>query len=524
MISKEKILFKISLVLFFLFDASVLVARELVSEQQFMNLFQHYIAASASPVDENQYADAPVADLALVVFPGILGEFYAKTGTFTDVRDKMATLSTPIMRRWNEYRLHSHPLQLPAYDLSRTTLNDSGLGTHHYPLSELFDIFALPADGRLIHVIIFRSPVFSLETFGSQDVAAARYDERLNALFEELGWQPRSIAFLGYSLGSATAYLTLEHIEANQRKWRQNIHSLTSLSGTTYGIRLADAALCRIADAPGLYCELINALFKLQGDLRYVGQKPEQNDFQKRLTLLARPDIVTYNNAIWLRAAASISAILYKYRSFNANLGPLLQELRGLVDGGKLGAAGKIAINVTTTDQRMLADYDQNIKRFKLLLTNARQGVEEMSTQTRRDWFQTHKPFPYPLILHELQALMPEDVSQAESYSFNPDMVDYKIIRENLNMHKKMTGSPAMDGWVGIDERSADLELGHRLNPSWDRQYSGYSYLGTLKTDHWGLAIPSAIPQKGSPPLTHPFPRDALLQALAHTLLLEHLN
>jgi len=85
-----------------------------------------------------------------------------------------------------------------------------------------------------------------------------------------------------------------------------------------------------------------------------------------------------------------------------------------------------------------------------------------------------------------------------------------------------MTGFDSMDGWVGLDESCNDPLRYPGLGICRPETRQPFSCWGVFPTDHWGLGIPNAIPQKaGATPSVHPFPRQALLQAISHALMIE---
>ena len=491
---------------------------ELLDAGAFRDLFEQY---RRNPGSAAAGASLATADLTLVVFPGILAEFFTKA-SFSDVRQNMQGVSSLEVEAWRQYCTRADQARLLVNDLRATTIKDAGMGTVSRPLCDFIDLFAMPASGKRVHVIVLKSPPFSLETFGDLTVTGQRYEERLNTLFSELGWVPRTLSFVGYSLGGTVGYEVLEQISIHQRPWKGRIKAFVALAGIIHGNRLADIALGRLPGAPGLYAELINALWDLHNGLERVGQERGRNDFEKRLILLGHPGAVLRNSALWMRTIQRLTETLWNYRELNSGLNDQLLAILQTVDLGKLGEAGHLGLDALTSETRWLADYDQNIKRWQLFLANARRVVEQISTTEREEWFRSHPLEMDGMVIHEVHADMPEDPAQAESYSFDTEMVDYQLIRDNLRVHKIMTGFDSMDGWVGLEESCNDPARYPARSPLRPEARQPFSCWGVFPTDHWGLGVPNAVPQTtGSKPVVHPFPRQALLQAVSHALMIE---
>ena len=489
----------------------------LVDEGRFADLFDRYRLQA----NDDIYAPANVdlsssADLAIVVIPGIIGEFLPNI-PFADVAEAMRGVSTPVVRKWRSLVADPRQPTMPAFDLGSTTLKDQGLAVKQQPLGRLMDIFALPIDDRVVHVIVLKPPLFSLETFGDTDVSAMRYVERLDRVFSALGWTPDRIALIGYSLGTTTGFSMLDLIRRKQYAWSNHVRAFVNVAGTVYGNRITDIALGLVPGVPSVYNEYLNTLSALGEKLQYVGQTEEMTPGRKRLQVLIRPDIVTRNNLTWTSTVAGFANISLHYHDLLGSAGGIL----GSADIAKLVKSGNYLLDILTDNKKFVVDYDRNIKRWKLFLIGGRTAISQMTTPSRVAWFKNHEPFPAGMIFHDISAQIPEDPALIKDYSYDPRMLDFQVVSSNLRLNKTLTGFQQMDGWVGSHEKGFDPERAEEINPAWEASRFPHSTLGTMMTDHWGIVFPWALPTRGPVQLIHPFPRNAFLKAIGKTLLLE---
>ena len=446
--------------------------------------------------------------LTFLVFPGILGEFIPNK-PFDDVAQQYASVRSPLVDAWKAL----DPLAFPCV---HTSLALSGESDHleetHSPLRELFTVFALPEtkESPGADVVVLKAPLFSLETLGDMRALGPRYAMRVAKLWEALQYTPDHIVLIGYSLGVIPA---LDFVYASQaQEGAAPISHLISLSGILYGSAVADEALGYSSASTSIYREWVREVWSLHETLEPL---EAQSSVGKKLATLAR------NQAAWSRFLADFARVSVTRSGELGQLGDLGKKLLSEMDQGKVLRGLGFTGSLLTEHGQWIRAYNRNIRRWRLFLEQALSAFDQLSTRGRQQWFESHEPLPSSLRFISVSAVMPSEVLDEPSRSrltqaFNPRMLDFLFIRENLRMHQTLTKVQAMDAWVGIGESRYDPKVTCLLAQAWCAAEFPHEWWGVLNTDHWGIAIAKALPQKGV--ILHPFPRAVFLRAAAAAL------
>jgi hypothetical protein len=379
-------------------------------------------------------------------------------------------------------------------------------------LRELFTIFAIPEtrDSPGADVVVLKAPLFSLETLGDMRHLGPRYVQRVARLWSALGFTPEHLVLVGYSLGIIPA---LDFVYASQGlKDFVPAEEVISLSGLIFGSAVADEALGYGQRASSLYRDLVENLWKLRQNLKPL----EGNEsIEKRLLT------IHLNQIAWMRFLAHFSRDSVRHTEELRPLTEFGSSLLEAIDPQKVLQGMGFFGALLTENGQLVQAYNRNIRRWQLFLEQARIAVDQLSTRGRQKWFQERGPLPSSLKLISVSAMMPNEVLWDQSRSpvaaaFDPRMLDFQFIRENLRMNRDLTEIRHLDGWVGLGESRYDPLVSCRWAPAWCSARFAHEWWGVLNTDHWGLSIAQALPQREE--IKHPFPRDVFLRAAARVL------
>lgn len=500
-------------------------------------------------VNNNEKIIAPQLSAAqpitLVIVPGIFGEFI-DTRAFEELfaRAKDSGLN----KRWFERlknlpncRLHSDIQCDQTTSLADLTLQPQSSDAKLSELKELLSISSIDNEqGQpLIELVLFNTPLLSLESLGDIKSRAATFNRRLEKYFSLMG-TPKNIVFIGYSRGTMIGLEMLS--QSLVRPWLQNVHSFVALGGVIYGSHLADHAfnIHNLNPEPKL-TQQMHLIEKLLSTLKLEDDETLKSDgFLNPFTQGAERLVRRWHNTkAWhqfLSAyAQSEGVVLTDTQSLNNFFSKLQQDqqstdpsaIQGLVMNfavkfGLLpGAPNDFKTWLTAPYNLISKDYSLNIKRFRILVNSALTAAKELTTPARVEWWQTHSLPIQDIHYYSLAATLTEPESHSEEsllaksqISYNPTSADYKLLIQNYRDFIKASGFLLNDSQVAVHRATFWPQLNAKLNSNNAGMQT--TSLAVFGAHHWSLALRQVNKNKDGS--MDKFPREALIKALAIAL------
>jgi len=429
----------------------------------------------------------------VIVVPGVFGEFI-KTRAFEEV---FANEASSFHRTWLNAVQSS---QDPA--LTQDTY--FSLDANSNVTAKLLDLMSVAsiddADGHpLVNALLFNTPRFSLESLGTSPSISAIFSRRLSKFFALMG-VPSRIVFVGYSRGTSVALDMLAEASTRQDAWVTHVGTMVSLGGVVFGSDLADQA-----NVPGSDTNREIVLVRaLHDELQVPGDDA---------SLFGTMHIAAENTAAWAAFVAQLALInpsftpaslarMAYYSDVTSSLGIIMQFWQDL--------------GLTS----FVTGYSANIVKFKKLVQAVLEGVDDLTTPTRLAWWRSHA-LPTNVRYLTLAATMSDPAAKGEAdlvnspVGFNPTAVDDQLLRNNYASFKAATGFALNDSQMALHKTIFWPGLIASLSPGGAHLDTGF--LGIAGTHHWGLAL--RIVNENADGSVNPFPRAALLKALAYTSL-----
>lgn len=487
---------------------------------------------SESEGDSSEVDFSEENELTIFIVPGIFGEFI-ETKVFQEVlrEGEESELSKEFVKRSKESKLTSL-----RFDLDKFTLDKTQSPSVETPLHELFKVVPLENNGQKVTVVWFTAPSFSIETLGNMSYVSSRYIDRLHKFFKLMPELQKNIAFVGYSRGTLVALDLLAKARSENISWLPNLRAMVSLGGVTYGSDIADLTFCEDPGATDAYpkCKTVAALERLIDSFELIGQTPDMS-YRKRLRQ-ARKNLpkIAANNKRWL------SFIRDTKNSPQEEEVQLVEEdednnaFRSIYNffknddiktfiGFDLSSVFGLVIKTTFESFHLptyFSDYDQRKKRFSWTIQLILQGARQLQTSSRLEWWRNNEVPTEGVKYYAISATMaPESSTLASSsYGFNHGSLDHKMLVDGYNDYLARTGFEFNDSQVSGHKVWFWQSLNERLNPYYKENPMNTSVLGILGTHHWGMALENANKmeaKRGDETPVNPFPRKALLQALA---------
>ena len=208
--------------------------------------------------------------LTIVLVPGIFGEF----------------IDTPI---YKELMLNQSSSQKKLWMEKSKGLTDTHFSTEKYgatvtaenslkqvPLSDLVLVSSIDdVDSKpLVKVILFMTPVLSLESVSDISEVSRIFIRRMDAYMKVMG-VPENLAFLGYSRGGMIGLDILAQAYAKQKTgasvpWLAKVRGMVAVGGVTYGSDLAD----QLENPEMIITQQLNAAKKLAQSLELTTSNP----------------------------------------------------------------------------------------------------------------------------------------------------------------------------------------------------------------------------------------------------------
>ncbi|MBC7659011.1 MAG: hypothetical protein H7249_04820 [Chitinophagaceae bacterium] len=445
------------------------------------------------PVEEGRSAQ-PVT---IVIIPGVFGEFINDL-PFNEV---LSNKTSAFAEKWAQ-AIADHPATDPVYDFETMAETD-------HSLSEIIEAASLDdAQGRSLVRVLYMKPLyFSLESLGTLEDARTRYLRRLGKVWDVLGPQP-NVYLLGYSRGVNVALAMLNTAEKTPSAypWYKNVKGVVSLGGTLYGSRLAE-----VATTPG---QAFYAEFQRIRDLA-----DELTPISSQLSLPGRITAIAKNTLAWARAERDLLVVA---TTIGIPKGLILEHIESDLPNkyALTTMIKKFAFEKFKIGQS--AEYSNNIKRFKVLVEKAAEGIQSLTPKNCLGWLKTHT-IPAQLKYYVIQGTMADPSTMLggvsplikNSPSFNTRALDYKLIRWSYYQTYAYSGMAINDSQVSPDRSVFWPSLHTALNPAQAPFRS--ALLAVVGTDHWGMSFPVAFESKNNE--VSLFPRTILLKTLGAFLI-----
>lgn len=425
--------------------------------------------------------------ITFVLVPGVFGEFI-KTRAMEEILERTASSSSKAFAKAyaantdNDAKMDSH-FSLDAFKVVEKPLNDL------VTTASIDD-----SDGRpLVQIVAFQTPMMSLETMGRNDDVTKNYLRRLNKFFKING-TPENIVFLGYSRGSSVGLNMMSY--AKEEAWFKNVRAFVALGGVLYGSDLADQI--HVKDSKSQ--RQLQALDELLALLKPL------DDVQ----ILKRPGVVAANTAAWGRFAKDMATIDPQFAKST------LSNSKGTDMRSMFAIVKDLWRSLNLND--FFADYSENIHRFLRLGNAMRDAVNELTTQSRLDWWRQHTVPTNKVTYYALAATMADPdtakmgVSNARSaVSYGAESTDYRTLLSGYRDFEKSTGFSLNDSQVALHKSFFWPEIHTRINAA--QAPMNVKFLGVLGTHHWALALRVVSEMKDGD--INPFPREDLLKSIA---------
>ncbi len=499
--------------------------------------------------------------ITVVIVPGIFGEFIP-TRAFEDIFTKEKS-SASYQKFQNDLVAKGECRTGDEVQCDKTTLMKSmtlapeNSGEQVEGLGNLISVTDIEKTN--VRLVLFNTPMLSLESLGDIKDRAAIFNRRLKKFFQLEGI-PKNIVLVGYSRGTPVGLEMLSQAMQERNPgspWLAHTRGLIALGGVTYGSSLADVAVNAAHDAkPNKTAVEVAAAQQLVDSLQLVDDAtlkrdyPVLDDFALESVRVMR---VTENMAAWYKFLTTFSqaeqisgpaALFAKIKDtvaqsrgtdvtstialalkFAGQYG-LLPDMQYQSLSDALEHAPQIAQELLKAGQGFISQYSLNIKRFKALVTAARVGAVGLATAERKTWWQTHQIPTQGIRYYSIAASfgVPTDAADVAGQElaqsqiiYNMVSQDYLMLRQNYLDYAHVSSHYVNDSQVAAQRVKFWPELTQALNPNITGLQT--TFLGTLGAHHWSLAFREVNHNKDGK--MDPFPREALMKSLAAAVALD---
>lgn len=431
--------------------------------------------------------------ITIVLIPGIFGEFIP-TRAFEEV------LAQPSAER-DAFKLKVNAaIENGDSDGRDGSFDLRNLKDSPRPLDELVNVGSLKGeDGQTVaRVVLLYTPFMSLESMGNLKQNAEIFNRRLSKYVDLTGAQ--DLAFVGYSRGAALGLEMLAQAKEQNANWLPDVKAMISLGGVNWGSTLADDT------------ENPNAVtFKAVQEV-------------KKLRAGLDPGSWTATLSAWGTFAANMAFLgpeLLKHVKSPSTADLKASPISSGVDGSSVLGLVQMFREHLGLDNP-LNDFANNVRRFETLLDAVLDGVGTLTTHARKAWWSTHA-LPNEVKYYAITAAMANpEASDADRTAFN-GKVGYNNSYDDLSLlqnrldYETISGVSLNDSQVSVAQAMFLPAAEAQLNPA--NAGLNSAFLGTVGTHHWGLALQVVNAMKDG--RTNPFPREALLKALAAKVALD---
>lgn len=433
--------------------------------------------------------------VTIVILPGIFGEFI----DHIPYEEILTNTQSSFAQSWAQVAASPDFTDL-VFDLDTMQQKDQ-------PMRDLVAAGSIDDETGVpqTRIILLKAPKASLESLGTLAESAAIYQRRLTKIFERLG-TPKHAYFLGYSRGLNVGLELVSTTDAKTYPWMQGFRGLIGLGGVTYGSAVADRTLQ--PDKPE--GKVLLRLTQLAEEL----EVPEEGS-----NSLSAAALLVRNTGRWAAALLDITAANGELQD---PVGLTMENIQSdAIDINFLARTFRdIALEKFQLD-RPFSDYAQNIRRFKLFIAEAREGIETLGSPQCAEWIKTHT-LPEQLEYYAITTTMPDPSTPDHGVSpltgntlaYEPSGMDYRGLRSSYYSYLEESGMSLNDSQISLDRSPFWPELHQLANPR--QKPFRATLLAVLGTDHWGMAFPVALETESGK--VNPFPRTVLMKTLGEYL------
>jgi pimeloyl-ACP methyl ester carboxylesterase len=464
--------------------------KDAIQKASATNLEQLIKQTLEQPAADQLDADATLArqPITMVIVPGIFGEFIP-TRAFEEV------LAKPSADRDAFKKSVDEAIAKGDTNAQDSTFDMQKLGEKTVPLSDLIHVGSYTdKSGRTIaRVVLFYTPFMSLESMGDLKEHAALFNRRLAKYLALTGRQ--KMALVGYSRGTVLGLEMLAQAQEQNLPWLAQVKAMMTLGGVTWGSSLADD----VQNPQSAMHDIVEAMRML---------RKEVNPDSKLETWTAEGKFAM--------AASQIAPRLSKHA-----VSPKESDLVASPVPTNLDPKSMVSMVKMMWKQMGLSHpwggFADNVRRFQFLIDAILSGVDQLTSSSCEAWWATHT-LPKNVTYYSITAAMANpDASDIEKevfdapYGYSKRSYDDLMLLQNHLDYQNLAGISLNDSQVSVAQAMFLPEAAARLNPS--NTGLKTQMLGTVGTHHWGLALRVVNAMKDG--RTNPFPREALLKALA---------
>jgi pimeloyl-ACP methyl ester carboxylesterase len=501
-------------------EPSIEFAMRDAAESSIQNLAQNTSESQNVPINsrtpielESLTRKSPVT---IVIVPGIFGEFI-KTRAFEEVFARNSSFAQQFKKLVQAAASAKSELAFDeSFGLNNMQLNRVGL-ENVVNAASIDDSQGHP----LIRVVLLYTPFLSLETLDDVEDQARFFNRRLEKYLALTGDQ--NIALLGYSRGTTTALAMVAQANEQNRPWLKMVKGVVSLGGVVLGSSLAD----QIADQNSPQGKLISYVRELRSQLKTTEDLPQGGWWQDFRNLVS---VVSNNNRAWTsfmyKASLVAPSMLASPQANSADSQDLAGSplTSGLDPRDPVSLLGRMFYQFGLTSP--LAGYSANVLRFKTFIDHLLTGVDQLRTETRKTWWSTHLVPTNGITYYSLAATMadpehsPLERQLFDGHSSYSGSYDDKSLLQNHRDYFRLSGVNLNDSQVAVAQAMFLPNVIQGLNPR--QQPMMIENLGVLSTHHWGLALQVVNEMRDK--RVNPFPREAVLKALAAQIALDQIE
>jgi hypothetical protein len=438
-----------------------------------------------------------IRPITIVIVPGIFGEFIDTRG-FEDVLSLPSSDSDSFKAAVGKALAENNP------NASDRTYNTQTREMGVLPLTEVINVGNMrsKAGEPIARVVLLKTPRFSLETMGEADDHADLFNRRISKYLALTG--PQDLALVGYSRGTVLALEMLAQAKIKNLPWLSSVKGMISLGGVAWGSTLADDT----ANPNSATFKAIQHVQKLRASLNPespIATFKAWGVFFAQMALIV-PELLKHNLVV--------DSADYKVSLVNSGVD--IKTMLGIIYGFVVEAFQSTDPLKLVTTIRQDSKFSSNVTRFQALLDSVLAGVGTLTSNSRLEWWKTHT-LPTNVRYYSLSGAMARpDASDLEKdawskgVGYNSSVDDKNLLQNRLDYEDK-SGITLNDSQVSVAQTMILPNAAAKMNPA--NAGLNDSYLGTVGTHHWGLALRVVTPMADGE--MNPFPREALLKALA---------
>lgn len=502
------------------------------------DLFEYNQTLSHVPLDRDADEVFGEHPITLILLPGIFGEFIPLR-PFEEILFKGGKFAETYQPKLDRELARVFVLPEEVHYFKR--------------LSEVVDLASYDRDGRSLVNLAFFKPriehngkqVYTMETLGATKDNVKYYYDRLTRLMSTLEPKDKeSVYIVGYSRGTVVGLELLRTIGEKRPEWASSIRGLVSLAGVYWGTETADA----VVPGPWLKEHLANPELYLEDPTESVRHFSEackeiaeetMNPNQKLFCGLAnrsRVDQLSINPETVKDFFSSVRNLTSEFLAATSLPKMEAEAYTGEnsvdegVDLNVFGYFGLFArylsewVEATEQAKTMTQNLPVNerfLRRFHMLLAHVYAGTASLTVESQEQWLaQSGEDLPEWVKLYSIVGTMPDaaitnsdnTLSLSTAYGFEGygyDTYDFRyVLRGAYYDLLDVDPTPINDSQVSVS--SSVFQLGAQRAGFFPSIGDREQVIAVLGTHHWGLAFPTAFPDKQH----NTFPRDALFKAI----------